>query len=117
MWNGLTGPPQFDSVGAQRLRDALISPVSVRPEIGADVHPTRLVGLGQLWNDIGGLATYHVESLPTGLAQFLIKCDERSHQPSAARSASGRQQCGIENEERQHRLPVVDRRTKRRIVG
>jgi hypothetical protein len=81
------------------------------------MHPTRLVSIGQLRNDIGGLTAYHVESLPTGLAQLLIKYDERSHQPSASRSASRRQQCGIENEERQHRLPVVDRRTKRRIVG
>ena len=64
-----------------------------------------------------GLPRYHMESVTAGVAQFTIKGEEHRHQPIATYASSGGQQRRVEDKEREHRLPVIDRRTERRIVS
>jgi hypothetical protein len=81
------------------------------------VYPLRVVRLGNARHDSGRLATHHMESVTASVAKFMIKGEEHRHQPLATYASSGGQQRRVEDKERKHSLPVIDRRAERRVVS
>jgi DtxR family transcriptional regulator, Mn-dependent transcriptional regulator len=109
-------PRQFDAVRTQRLRNALISKSPVRAEVGADTYRLNVVDLRESRNNSNGVAAQDAKAVPTCIAQVMIECVQRRHQPFTPSAPSRREKCRVEHKERQYRFTVVDCRAQGRIV-
>jgi DtxR family transcriptional regulator, Mn-dependent transcriptional regulator len=97
-----------------RVSLLLVPRATVRTEVGADIYGLNVKTLCQSRNDCSRITASDAQPLAACITQLTIEYVQRRGQPRPASPASRGEKCGVEHEERQHRLSVIDRRTPTR---